>query len=92
VFGSKPYRRTARDYGLSQEFITPYTPQENGLCQRFIRSLKQECVWQRRFESIQPAQAAIAWWIAWYNAERPHQALGYRTPDEARAASLCDAA
>lgn len=39
-------------YGLPQEYITPCTPQENGQCERFIRTIKQECVWQHRFESV----------------------------------------
>jgi len=86
VFGSKLYRRIARDYRLHQEFITPYTPQQNGLVERFIRSIKEECVWQHSFESIEDARASIAKWIEWYNADRPHQALGYKTPDERHAA------
>ncbi|MGQ7247153.1 integrase core domain-containing protein [Halomonas sp. V046] len=30
-------------YGLTQEFTTPYTPEPNGLVERFFRSLKEEC-------------------------------------------------
>jgi putative transposase len=86
VFGSKLYRRIAHEYHLVQEYITPYTPEQNGLVERFIRSLKEECVWQHRFTSIADARAHIAKWIEWYNAERPHQALGYKTPDERHAA------
>ncbi len=44
------------------------------------------------FCSLAAAREAIGRWIEWYNAERPHQALGYRTPDETHAASLRDAA
>jgi len=29
---------------LKQEYITPYTPEQNGLIERFFRSLKEECV------------------------------------------------
>ncbi len=86
VFGSRLYRRIAGEYGLEQEFITPYTPEQNGLVERFIRSIKEECVWLQRFKSIGDARAAIAKWIDWYNAERPHQALGYKTPDQHHAA------
>ena len=28
------------------------------------------------------ARRAVTAWIGWYNAERPHQALGYRSPAE----------
>lgn len=84
VFGSKLYRGLCRDYGLNQEFITPYTPEENGLAERFIRSFKEECVWLHRFESMEQAQLEISRWIEWYNTDRPHQSLGYKTPEEVK--------
>ncbi len=84
VFGSKLYRGLCRDYGLTQEFITPYTPEENGLVERFIRSFKEECVWLHTFESMAQAQAEISNWVEWYNTDRPHQALGYKTPEEVK--------
>lgn len=83
VFGSRLYRALARDYGLKQEYITPYTPQQNGLCERFIRSFKEECAWLHRFADIQEARAEIARYIHHYNHERPHQSLAYRTPNQA---------
>jgi len=84
VFGSHLYRGICREYKLSQEFITPYTPEENGLAERFIRSFKEECVWLHRFESMEQASGEIEKWIEWYNTDRPHQSLGYKTPAEAR--------
>lgn len=84
VFGSRLYMRLVREYGLKQEFITPYTPEENGLVERFIRSFKEELVWINRFESIEEAREKIRVWIDWYNHERPHQSLNYKTPSEAR--------
>jgi putative transposase len=72
------------DHRLSQEFITPYTPEQNGIIQRFFRSLKEECVWKHLFSSFTEAKSAIAQWIEWYNAGRPHQSLGYKSPREYR--------
>lgn len=84
VFQSRSYRRACRFYGLTQEYITPYTPEQNCLIERFFRSLKEECVWQHRFRSYPEARARITGWIEWYNAERPHQALGYKSPRKFR--------
>jgi len=84
VFGSKLYRGTAKDCGLQQEFITPYTPEENGLCERFIRSFKEEAAWINRFERIERARRKIAQWVHWYNTERPHQVLDYMNPVQYR--------
>ena len=36
--------RAAPTYLLAQEFITPYTPEQNGIIERFFRSVKEECV------------------------------------------------
>jgi putative transposase len=38
VFGSCQYRAVVGDYGLKQEYTTPYNPQQNGLCERFIKT------------------------------------------------------
>ena len=80
IFQSRQFRQACRDYRLQQEFITPYTPEQNGLIERFFRSLKEECVWQYHFAGFAEAQRAIATWIQWYNEDRPHQALQYRSP------------
>lgn len=88
IFQSRRFRRACRDYRLRQEFITPYTPQQNGMIERFFRSLKEECTWQHNFSGFRQAQRAIRSWIRWYNEERPHQALDYRSPVEFRASKL----
>jgi len=82
IFQSRRFRDACRFYRLPQEFITPYTPEQNGMIERWFRSLKEECVWQHQFRSFADARIAIAQWICWYNAERPHQALGYRSPQQ----------
>ena len=85
IFQSRRFRAACRDYRLTQEFITPYTPEQNGIIERFFRSLKEECIWQHSFHSFAEAKVAIRQWIDWYNTGRPHQSLGYRSPREFRA-------
>lgn len=85
IFQSRRFRQACRDYRLQQEFITPYTPEQNGMTERFFRSLKEECVWQHVFQSFEEARRVIREWLQWYNQERPHQALGYRSPVQFRA-------
>ena len=50
------------------------------MIERFIRTLKEECVWHYRFESISHAREVIGRWIHHYNTEPSQQALGYRVP------------
>lgn len=83
VFTSRKFTALVRGYGLRQEFITPHCPQQNGMVERVIRTLKEQCVHRQRFDSIQHAARAIGDWISFYNHRRPHQALKMKTPAQA---------
>jgi putative transposase len=85
IFQSRRFRAACRDYRLKQEFITPYTPEQNGIIERFFRTLKEECVWLHRFENFEQAKREVTRFIEYYNTRRPHSALGYRSPAEYRA-------
>jgi putative transposase len=80
VFTGRSYTVLVRGYGLQQEFITPHTPEQNGMVKRVIRTLKDQCVHRHRFEALQHASRVFSDWIGFYNNQRPHQALGMRTP------------
>lgn len=82
VFSSKQFRLSALKNGCVQEFITPYTPEQNGMIERWFRTLKEECVWLRNFEDLTDATREIADFIDHYNKERPHWSLGFKTPEE----------
>lgn len=83
VFTSRSYTALVRSYGLRQEFITPHCPQQNGMVERVIRTLKEQCAHRHRFETLQHASRVMGDWIRFYNTRRPHQALGMKTPAEA---------
>jgi putative transposase len=53
---------------------------DNVFIERLWRSLKHEEVYLKHYADGREARAGIAAWVAFYNAERRHQALGYRTP------------
>jgi transposase InsO family protein len=80
VFTSRSYTALVRSYGLRQEFITPHTPEQNGMVERVIWTLKEQCAHRHRFETLQHASRVIGDWISFYNNRRPHQALGMKTP------------
>jgi putative transposase len=84
VFSSKRFQETISKYCLTQEYITPYTPEQNGMIERFFRSFKEECAWQYNFQSFDEAYNKIADWIDHYNNGRPHSALNYKIPAEVR--------
>jgi transposase InsO family protein len=72
-----------KSYGLQQEFITPNSPEQNGMVELAIRTLKEQRAHRHRFESLQHASRVSGDWIGFYNHQRPHQALGMKTPAEA---------
>ena len=53
---------------------------DNIFVERLWRTIKYEEVYLRAYESVREARAGIEAYMNFYNNERPHQALCYRTP------------
>jgi putative transposase len=53
---------------------------DNIFIERLWRSLKYEEVFIKAYGSVIEARRGIGGWLTFDNEERPHQALGYRTP------------
>ena len=53
---------------------------DNVFVERLWRSVKYEEVYLKVYESVAEARAGIGAYLRFYNNERPHQALDYRTP------------
>jgi transposase InsO family protein len=58
----------------------PYHPQTQGKNERFNGTLAREVIAPRSFSCLEKAQAAFDAWREVYNLERPHEALGLKTP------------
>ncbi len=55
---------------------------DNIFTERLWRTVKYEEVYLHSYESPREARQGLNRYLAFYNHERPHQALGYRTPAE----------
>ncbi|MBO8170219.1 MAG: IS3 family transposase [Thermoanaerobacteraceae bacterium] len=55
---------------------------DNIFTERFWRTLKYEEVYLHEYSSPKEVRRQISQFINFYNNERPHQALGYKTPAE----------
>jgi putative transposase len=53
---------------------------DNVFVERLWRSLKYEEVYLHAYTTVAKAKAGIGAWLSFYNDERQHQSLGYRTP------------
>ena len=55
---------------------------DNVFVERLWRSIKYEEVYLQAYQNGTEAGRGIGAYLALYNQERPHQALGYRTPGQ----------
>lgn len=55
---------------------------DNVFIERFWRSLKQEKIYRLDLRTVQEAKQAIESYMVFYNTQRPHQSLDYKTPQE----------
>jgi len=77
--------------GVGLHFIEPGKPSQNGHMESFNGKLRDECLNENWFLSLDDARRIIEDWRLDYNQNRPHSALGYLTPNEfaaARAAAI----
>ena len=54
---------------------------DNIFIERLWRSFKYELIYLMAFEDGIHLHKEVRRWFEWYNQERPHQALNYRTPE-----------
>jgi putative transposase len=54
---------------------------DNVFVERLWRSVKYEEVYPRDYTGMREASEGLGRYFAFYNEERPHQGLGYRTPE-----------
>jgi transposase InsO family protein len=60
-------------------------PEGNGVAERFIRTLKENLLWVRTFDTIEELRAALIEFASYYNATWLVARHGYRTPAQIRA-------
>ena len=77
------FERTLALMGVRQSNGRPYHPQTQGKIERYHRSLKQWLSARPPASSIDELNEQLAEFQHVYNEERPHRALGRRTPGEA---------
>lgn len=68
------------EHQVAWHFIAPGKPMQNGICESFQGRLRDELLNETLFFGIDHARSVLARWVADFNGDRPHSALGYRTP------------
>jgi transposase InsO family protein len=73
-------RAVCAEHDITQKFIKPHCPWQNGKVERLNRTLTTEWAYRRAFTSNEQRSAALAPWLEHYNTERRHSALGGQPP------------
>ena len=88
--GSQPCSKKFVEYlgktGVKGQYTGYNAPDDNAYIERVIRTVKEEEIWPNIYDTLSEARAAIEAYVNYYNNERIHSALGYRTPNEVAAA------
>ena len=61
----------------------PANPYDNAVCESFMKTLKQEEIYCHQYQDFEELSEHLEEFIGnYYNRQRLHSALGYRTPEE----------
>jgi transposase InsO family protein len=85
---SHDFQREVRFLGMESSPAFVREPEGNGCAERFIRTLKENLLWLRRFETVEELRLALQRFQATYNRTWIIERHGYRTPAQVRADQL----
>ncbi|MBN9372129.1 IS481 family transposase [Hydrogenophaga sp.] len=80
AYRSRLFAKTCVALGVKHTFTRPYRPQTNGKAERFIQTCLREWAYGRIWANSAERTAWLPSFLAYYNARRPHSALGYKPP------------
>lgn len=81
-FAGQKLDRWAYNNGVKLHFITPGKPVENAYCESFNGRLRDECLNENHFLTLDEARTKLEHWRQDYNEVRPHGSLNDMTPVE----------
>ena len=82
-FTSADFTKVLTDNGIKISMDGKGRWVDNVFVERLWRSVKYEHVYLHAYESVTEAREQLAGYFEFYNEQRPHSALGARTPDAA---------
>jgi transposase InsO family protein len=78
---SREFRRQLKEYRMLQSQSRRANCWDNACVESFFHTLKTEMIYHEDFETRDEARRAIFEWVeVFYNRQRLHSTLGYRTP------------
>jgi transposase InsO family protein len=91
-YTSDHFGRELKLWGIHQSFGFVREPETDGVAERFFKTLKQQVIIGRIYQTLEDLRKAVATFVGHYNREWRLEKLRWRSPDEARAEWLAKAA
>ena len=85
-FMSDVFQKQIRFWGMAPSYAFVGEPETNGCIERLFRTLKEQIVHGRIFQTIEEVRDAVRAFVARYNAEWLIEKNGHRSPADMRAA------
>jgi transposase InsO family protein len=79
-YRGRRFQALRRQLGAQHLWTRPYTPRTNGKAERFIRTCLEHWASAAAYRTSLARAAALPEFLRYYNYERPHTALGFKTP------------
>lgn len=80
AYRSRLFAKVCQTLGIKHNFTRPYRPQTNGKAERFIQTCLREWAYARTYTNSVERTALLPVFLNFYNARRPHSALGFKPP------------
>ena len=84
--GSQPtsigFMQACRALGIRQTFTSYNNPKGNADTERIFRTMKEELLWLREWDSPFVLAEELQNWVEYYNRSYLHSTLGYRAPNQ----------
>lgn len=89
-FRGRALQAWSEQRNITLAFIEPGKPIQNAVVESFNGRMRDECLNANWFLNVADARRKVLTWRQDYNKQRPHSALGYRTPSEYAASKKVD--
>jgi transposase InsO family protein len=82
-YASAEYAAILEKHRMVPSMSRPANPYDNASCESFMKTLKREEIYANKYDDLEHLRANIEEFIEqYYNRQRLHSALGYRSPEE----------
>jgi len=89
-YASGEYVAILNQHQMIPSMSRPANPYDNASCESFMKTLKREEIYANAYENLEQLRANLEIFLEqYYNQQRLHSALGYRSPEEFERQAQC---